>query len=236
MEVATIHLRTARRFGDVAVATVQQRRQKRPLKAIDRLCLGIPERHSLVDQLFDALVESESGLLVHGPVDGERERVAGGRCVDEFDKQTLNAVPEFTDVAGPGVRLKFAQVLFQKPVYFILNKAEEPFEREAVPGLFRGQGMNIREEDVRPVFYASSGDMQNIKAQPSFRAFAGDLKARFSRDRVSGIKQDHLSKLRIDLTGRLDRLVDLLERENRASEAWSAGLESLYEEVVYRDF
>ena len=160
-------------------------------------------------------------------IEPENRRIAKDICLLSDVIVFVTSQEKYADEV-PGLFLK-QMIRDQRPVDVILNKAREPLEREAVLDLFRGQGMILREEDLWPVFYASSGTVQDIAAQPAFRAFESHLKARLSRDKVPAIKQDHLSKLGMSLKSGLEALVGLLERENRAAETWIGRLEGLYE-------
>ncbi|MFO7785360.1 MAG: GTPase domain-containing protein [Desulfatiglandales bacterium] len=131
----------------------------------------------------------------------------------------------------PSVRLQ--QVLEEeKPVYFLLNKADNAFSPEDALGVLAAQGISPSRQRFWIIHRLPSPGPYTIADQAGFRSFQDRLFEDFSPDSLSKRRKAGLAADANRLEGLLERLLVILEQEDKASVDWLDRLETLLHETA----
>ncbi len=132
------------------------------------------------------------------------------------------------------VPYQFFQRIIQekKPAMFLLNKARKGLAKGEILSVFQNQGVSFDVERMWLIPYVFSSPAQAIPEQPSFHEFLLCFHEDTSGNRMDAFRKKEHSRLAGDLKRQADRLLDLLEQENRAARKWLTRLEALYRETA----
>ena len=117
------------------------------------------------------------------------------------------------------------------PYFFLLNKAGEQLTKEEVLGAIRAQKITFEEDRVRLIPYTESDPLKGISESIAFRDFLRFLSQELSGEGVKNLRAAQSSKRAQDLKTQIERLVDLLEEEDRAAQNWLKELEIVSQEI-----
>jgi GTPase SAR1 family protein len=115
----------------------------------------------------------------------------------------------------------------KKPCFFLLNKMQDPLTREEVLLALQSQGISSVMERVWLIPYASVQPYQQVCEDPAFGGFRDTFIGELSSDRAEALQESqHRWRAEI-LQSQVDRLLALLEQEDRAAGSWLAELDAL---------
>lgn len=119
----------------------------------------------------------------------------------------------------------------EKPVYFLLNKADPDFSTRDAMEVFSGQDIRLPAERgwVVPRFPTPTPEI--IQGRTGFRDFQDRLLEDFSPSSVPELRRQGLQAESKGLGTRLDRLIRLLQAEDEAAGTWMKDLEDLLRET-----
>ena len=117
------------------------------------------------------------------------------------------------------------------PYFFLLNKAGEQLTKEEVLGTIRAQGITFEEDRVRLIPYTESHPLQAISKNTAFRDFLRLFSQELSREGIRSLRAAQYLKRAQGLKTQIERLVGLLEEENRAARNWLKELDTVSQEI-----
>lgn len=131
----------------------------------------------------------------------------------------------------PSLRLR--QVIEEeKPLYFLLNKADASFTADDALGVLATQGINPSRQRFWIIRRLASPSPRSMEEQPGFLSFQGRLLDDFSSGALPTLRK---ASLEAD-AGRLDRLLarllEILKEEDKACESWLKRLNDLLLETA----
>ncbi len=131
----------------------------------------------------------------------------------------------------PSVRLQ--QVLQEeKPVYFLLNKADPAFSSDDAMGVLEAQGIRPSRKRFWIIHRLPSPAPEAIADQAGFRSFQGRLLEDFSPDSPRDLRKAGLEADAKRLENLVNRLLVIMKEEDKASEEWLYRLEALLHETA----
>ncbi|MCF8062958.1 MAG: 50S ribosome-binding GTPase [Deltaproteobacteria bacterium] len=119
----------------------------------------------------------------------------------------------------------------EKPVYFLLNKADPDFSTREAMDMFSGQDIRLPEERGWIVSRSPAPTPETIQGQTGFRDFQDRLLEDFSPSSVQKLRRQGLEAGAKGLGMQLDRLIRLLQAEDEAAGTWMKDLEGLLQET-----
>ena len=117
------------------------------------------------------------------------------------------------------------------PYFFLLNKAGEQLTKEEVLGAIRTQGITFGEDRVRLIPYTESHPLEGISGNTAFRDFLRLFSRELSGEGIENLRAAQYSRRTQGLKTQIERLVDLLEEENRAAQNWLKELQIVSQEI-----
>ncbi len=121
----------------------------------------------------------------------------------------------------------------KKPYFFLLNKTDERLTEQDVMGALRGQGISFGNDRVWLIPYAPSDPFQWISEHLAFHDFVHRFSQEFSTQGMEDLREKEHARRANDLTIRLGRVLDLLERENQAGRKWLSQLDVLCQKTCH---
>ena len=119
----------------------------------------------------------------------------------------------------------------KKPYFFILNKAQGEFTIEEVTSTLESQGISLRKELMWSIPFAPSNPFQWISEHATFRDFVNHLSGEFSAEKIGEFQEKQHLRRGADLRSQVSRLIELMEKEERAAQQWLDQLDALYQKV-----
>ncbi|MDY6953194.1 MAG: GTPase domain-containing protein [Thermodesulfobacteriota bacterium] len=119
----------------------------------------------------------------------------------------------------------------KKPYFFLLNKAQDRFAEKEVLAALQGHEIALNKDRLWLIPYAPSHTHESVSEDSAFQDFDRALVQDLSTREREGFRYRELSGRAEDITGRLNHLLDLLEKEHQAGQKWLNQLEGLYEET-----
>ena len=117
------------------------------------------------------------------------------------------------------------------PYFFLLNKAGEKLTKEEALGAIRSRGVAFGEDRVWLIPYAESDPLQGISENTAFQDFLQRLSQELSGEGIKKLRGAQYSRRAEGLKTQIERLIDLLEEENRAAQNWLKELEIISQEI-----
>ena len=119
----------------------------------------------------------------------------------------------------------------KKPYFFILNKAQDEFAIEEVTSTLESQGISLRKELMWSIPFAPSNPFQWISEHATFRDFVNHLSGEFYAEKIDEFQEKQHLRRGADLRSQVSRLIELMEKEERAAQQWLNQLDALYQKV-----
>jgi len=116
------------------------------------------------------------------------------------------------------------------PYYFLLNKADKILTREEVLTFFRQQDIKISDDHFWLIPYISSPTCETISNNEEFDKFTSLFFKMFNKDHSFQLHQEGKRRNARKLSGRINRLLSLLEGEDLAGKEWLKGLDAVLED------
>jgi GTP-binding protein EngB required for normal cell division len=116
------------------------------------------------------------------------------------------------------------------PYYFLLNKADKMLTREDVLTFFQQQEIKIPNDHFWLIPYISSPTCETISSNEEFDKFSSLFFEKFSKTNFLQLHQEGKRRNARKLSGRINRLLNLLKGENLAGREWLEGLDAVFED------
>jgi GTPase SAR1 family protein len=114
-----------------------------------------------------------------------------------------------------------------KPCFFLLNKVRDHVSGTEVIQTLKGFGISLPERRTWLIPFINSPTPEKVRAEASFQEFREHLLSSMSGEGFRTNRQGELQALFSELRQDTGRMLDLLLRENRASESWLKRLEEI---------
>jgi len=119
----------------------------------------------------------------------------------------------------------------KNPYFFILNKVQDDLVIEDVTNILDNQGISLAKEHVWAIPFAPSNPFQWISEQAAFRDFINNLFDEFSVEKIDKFLEIQHLRGGIDLKLQINRLLELMEKEELAAQQWVGQLDFLCQTV-----
>jgi len=119
----------------------------------------------------------------------------------------------------------------RKPYFFLLNKVIGTLKKEDVLEALRTEGVRVAGERMWAIPYLAGDPSSGISRTLPFQDFLGKFHDEFSPKRTEILIRAGQKRRAENLKISIDRLLDALQEEDRASEAWLADLKVFYEKA-----
>jgi len=115
-----------------------------------------------------------------------------------------------------------------KPYYLFLNKADSVLDRGEVLASLQREGLKVRDDRFKMLPYLAPGPLEHLSRHKAFLAGSSDLLKWLSKtERPVLLEKER--KYRIErLSGKIQTLRDILDREGRAVERWLEQLDAFF--------
>ena len=114
-----------------------------------------------------------------------------------------------------------------RPLFFLLNKAQEPFEKEEIMAPLGNEGISIAQDHIWVIPYDPTHQETHIAKQETFRAFVGSLVHQVWTDDGNAFKKAQMAQRKEDVATCACRLLSRLEKEVDMSNRWLNQLSQL---------
>lgn len=120
----------------------------------------------------------------------------------------------------------------KNPYFLLLNKAQNPAAKADWIKMILDQGISVRTDRVWRIDYESSHTWGAVAGQPGFREFASAVSEILSDAQHPSFRKIQMENRIQSLLGTLDRLVQVLEKEDAACRSWLRDLDRLYNQTA----
>jgi GTPase Era involved in 16S rRNA processing len=118
-----------------------------------------------------------------------------------------------------------------RPLYFLLNKAQKPLVEDEILEPLNNQGISLSRKRVWLIAYEGINTAKRISQQETFQSFADTLLNDITSEGIDFFKATHLDQREKDLIKRARRLESLLQEELDESKVWLDKLSNLCSEA-----
>jgi GTPase Era involved in 16S rRNA processing len=119
------------------------------------------------------------------------------------------------------------------PCYLLLNKAQQKITKKEVIGVLGSQQGAYIKDRMWIIPHVVSNPSQQITERPAFLDFVHSFSREFPAERIDTFLRIAQSRRAENLKEEVDRLLVLLEDENRAAERWLEQLLSICQKISY---
>jgi energy-coupling factor transporter ATP-binding protein EcfA2 len=119
-----------------------------------------------------------------------------------------------------------------KPLYCLVNKAQPALRWEDVVAVLPDDHPIRMTLKAWLIPYGSGGSHEAITLSEPFRQFLTTLKEKTSGEEAAQLRHQEISRLSAQLKKGVDRLVYLLEQEEKEAQTWLQKLDGLFEETT----
>lgn len=119
----------------------------------------------------------------------------------------------------------------KRPYFFLLNKAQDALDKEEVISMLESREISLEKKRMWSIPLAPSSPFQWISEHTAFRDFINHLSRELSVKDSDTFREKQRAGRTEDLKLHVGKLMDLMEKEERAAQQWLDQLDALYQNV-----